>query len=206
MTFTNKKNNRQRLHLFAGSILAMLLAFCLNACEDTQNRYTRAYACVFHVDLNLHSESTLLRNVLNNPTSFVIVDVTLDPRRWHHLMVSSNNGKDQEEIIITTEKENRSIGLVGAHQSLIIGCSINTFDNDHGWRAYDRQCPACLDNYNGVHYPLNWVNGNTMQVACAKCKRVYELNYGTSLSDDGYRLLEYIVALNGNVLSVSPQR
>lgn len=171
----------------------LTLTATLSSCEDSQEQYTREYTCYLTFNTQFHPAS-LLTLALGNPGSFVRVDVK-NISGAHHLYIYSNNGRDQEEVTITTDKENYLIGNVGANNSVIVGCT--TFS---GLRAYDSQCPNCLENFTGNSYPLTWAS-NGQAVECTKCGRRYELNY-EGRADEGRQLLQYRVAYNGNMLTV----
>ncbi|MGN1263484.1 MAG: hypothetical protein ACI4TW_05555 [Prevotella sp.] len=177
----------------------LYLTLCLSAsgilssCSKDEEQYTKEYICQFSFSTQLHPTS-LLTLALANPASYVKVDVkTVSGTR--RLDISSNNGKDTESITVSTDKENYMIGTVGANSSIIVGCS--TFN---GLKAYDSQCPNCLNDYTGNSYPLTWTS-NGQAVECGKCGRKYELNYEGS-TDNGKMLLQYKVDYNGTLLSV----
>lgn len=173
----------------AGAACVLLAA----SCSDTEEQYTTEYTCYFTFSTQLHPTSLLTR-VLDNPGSYVRVDVKLVSGA-HRLYIYSNNGKDEEEVAVTTDKENYLIGTVGANSSIMVGCS--TFN---GAKAYDSQCPNCLSDYTGSSYPLTWT-ANGQAVECAKCGRTYELNYD-GRTDNGKALLQYKVSYDGSTLSV----
>lgn len=106
------------------------------------------------------------------------------------MIVSSNNGDADEDIAMTTEIENNRVNYnnLGANNGIILGCS-----NFNGIRAYDRQCPRCLDG--GKNSPLHW-DENAQMVSCQSCGLVYMLETG-NCTTESLRLLEYKVAYAG---------
>ena len=111
-------------------------------------------------------------------------------------MVYPSNGDSNEDIALTTEIENNRVYYddMGANGQLIVGCT--PFGE---WRAYDRQCPYCLDNTSSLSHPLTWTS-NSQSVECNDCHRVYNLSSG--ISDDGKRLKEYRIQTNGTVIQI----
>lgn len=174
--------------------VAVVAAVGMTACGDTYDEYSTKYPCAFTFDTRNHPTSLLTLVLGNNPGAYVRVDVSLY-NGIHRLDISSNNGRDSERVDITTDKENYQIGNVGADNSIIVGCS--TFN---GLRAYDGQCPNCLENFSGNSFPLEWTD-NGQAVTCAVCGRRYELNYD-GRADEGRALLQYRVTYDGAVLSV----
>lgn len=174
-------------------IKAIIVSLAFVACDSGEERYSREYLCQFTFNTQLHIASPLTR-CLTNPGSFVRVDVKKELGVFN-LFIYSNNGKEQEKLTLSTDKENYQMGQVGANNSIIVGCS-----NFNGLRAYDSQCPNCLDAYTGISYPLAWAdNGQT--VCCAKCNRKYQLN-SDGITDNGHRLIEYRVRFDGQMLVV----
>ena len=162
----------------------LLLSAVLVSCTDSDERFTRKYPCKFKFDMALHPTSALTR-CLDNPTMFVRVDVKRENGVFV-FYVYPNSGKDNERIMLGTDKENYLVGQVGANNSIIVGAS--TFN---GHKAYDAQCPNCLDMYSGSSFPLAFSqNGQT--VSCKNCSRTYQLNTD-GITDNGLRLLEYRV-------------
>jgi len=166
--------------LFA-SLIAVVLMFA-SCTED--NRYSTDYVCNFMFRGDYHTES-ILASVLKNSGIYVNVKVQ-KKLGLTNLVVKANSGKE-EEILLQTEIENRfDYSNVGANQCIFIGCTVT-----NEWRAYDGQCPYCLENKSGYDHPLSWTD-NIYEVKCAKCNRTYNLNY-EGISDDGYRMLQYNV-------------
>lgn len=179
-----------RRKAFLLSSMALALAAC--TADEVQHRYSTDYPCSFGFYTSLHPTS-LIKVALDNPSTYVFVDVKTEKQQSNaynlNKLTVSLYGGSTETITLTTDKENARIGQVGANQSLIIGTS--AFD---GWRAYDRMCPYCLDHNTGTNFPLTW-GSNGASVACNRCQRTYELNYGNST--DGIRLKEYHIRYDG---------
>lgn len=176
-------------------LVAVTAVLSLCACDKAEEEYSRDYPCAFAFNTQLHATSMLAR-VLDNPGSFVRVDVRMT-QGIHRLTISSNNGTDKEEIPITTDRENYRIGNVGAANSIIVGCSVF-----NGPCAYDSQCPNCIvtGGGTGTSIMLTWTNGG-QAVTCGKCKRNYELNYD-GRPTDGRPLMRYRVGFNGSEITV----
>ena len=127
----------------AAASLAVLAASALS-CDSADDRYSRQYACSFVFQAQYHATSQLTL-CLTNPGSFVIVSATTR-QGVTHLQVSTNAGK-QEDIAMTTAVENERTYYerMGANRSLIVGCtSVPDFDGSY-LKAFDRQCPNCLE-------------------------------------------------------------
>lgn len=164
-----------------------LLLLLLGACSG-EEQYTVKYPCNFIFYTGYHSTS-ILNGITTNAGTFVIVSAKR-VNGLQHVYVSRNDGGADEDWSMTTEIENNRLSYdnIGANNALIIGCS-TTMEP----KAYDRQCPYCLENQSGVNYPLAWADDGRM-VECAKCGRKYDLN-ANGVSTDGHRLLQYRVML-----------
>jgi len=177
------------------ALLGAVVALAVCSCDNNENRYSTAYLCHFMFRGDYHQTSIITRT-LDNPGMYVNVKVQ-KKSGITHLIANPNNGGETEDIAMTTEIENRyDYSNVGANQCIIIGCTTTG-----EYRAYDGQCPYCLDNYSGVNFPLSWTN-NGQSVVCSKCKRTYNLNYD-GISDDGNRMLQYSLRTSGLVITVS---
>ena len=180
------KNGRQ---LFQRAIL--LFVFTLLCACESERLYDTEYPVRFTFDTKLHPTS-LISRLVENVNCFLIVNSTLNGRA-HTLTIESNSGQ-KETLRIESENENRAITGMGANNSLVLGCifgyDINQSSSDlYSYVAFDRQCPACLENYAGVNFPLTWgETANTL--TCAKCQRTYLL-LGAGGSSDGHRLKTY---------------
>ena len=168
-------------------VLLLLLA----GCDDADNRYSTRYPCTFVFYTQYHT-SSLLSLSLGNPGSFVIVTATMR-QGVTHLQVTANSGESEDMAMTTAiENERLSYQYMGANRSLIIGQSL--FD---GLKAYDRQCPNCLETLGGVNYPLAFSGSDGQTVTCARCSRSYNLRaegMPTNGKEGDKRLLEYVVA------------
>ena len=166
----------------------------LTSCSTDGNRYSTAYPCNFTFYASYHQTSILAR-VLDNPGLFVWIEVK-KKAGVNHLYVHPNNGDIQEDIALTTEIENNRLNYdnMGANGQLIVGCT--PFGE---WRAYDRQCPFCLDNTSTTSHPLAWT-ANGQSVSCSRCQRTFNLTSG--ISNDGERLKEYRIQTNGTMIQI----
>lgn len=171
----------------------MFLVAAFVACDNSEERFSSKYPCAFTFNTTLHPASALTRS-LDNPTMYVRVDVKRE-NGIHVLYVYPNSGEN-ERIMLSTDDENYRIGQVGANNSIIVGCS--TFN---GLKAYDAQCPNCLDQFSSNNFPLAFAN-NGQAVTCKKCSRTYQLN-SEGITDNGLRLLEYRVRYDGQRLTVA---
>lgn len=158
----------------------------LTACS-ADSQYSTTYPCSFYFDTGKHPTSILTRS-LDNPGMWTFVSVRLS-QGVNHVMVTPNNGA-AEDIAMTTEIENHRVNYsyMGADNGIIVGRS-----NFSGIRAYDRQCPKCLDS--SKNSPLNWDN-NTQMVKCQSCQSAYMLETGNCTTAK-IRLLEYKTAFSG---------
>ncbi len=166
--------------------LALLPVTLLTAC-GADSQYSTAYPCNFYFDTGKHPTSILTRS-LSNPGMWSFVSVR-QSQGINHVMVTPNSGK-AEDIAMTTELENHRVNYnnMGADNGIIVGCS-----NFSGIKAYDRQCPKCLDK--AKNSALSW-DDNTQMVKCPSCRSVYMLETG-SCTTESIRLLEYKVAYSG---------
>ena len=150
--------------------------------------FSRDYPVAFRFYASYHPTSVLARTT-GNPGMFCIVTSKLR-QGVRQLDVTCNDMQTTESITITSEIETRLLAnqYMGAHNALIIGCSL--FD---GPKAYDAQCPVCLRDKGGVNYPLTFI-GDGQSVRCTKCLREYSLRAEGSPTDgqaDGKPLLQY---------------
>lgn len=181
------RRNISAIRLFLAALPILLFCGC-----DTENQYNSHYACNFVFYTQHHPTSSLAAINTGNPGFFVWVEVK-KRNGVNTVYVYQNNGEEDEPIALTSEIENNRLSYdnMGANKQLIVGCTTL-----NGLRAYDRQCPYCLETYSGTSYPLTWIDNGT-SVECAKCGRVYSLNNEgictTSSSEGSYRLLQYHV-------------
>ncbi len=173
----------QLVNLLTCQLIIMTL---LTACS-ADPQYSTTYPCNFYFDTGKHPTSIQTRS-LDNPGMWTFVSVR-QSQGINHVMVTPNNG-DAEDIAMTTEIENHRVNYnnMGADNGIIVGCS-----NFSGIRAYDRQCPKCLDN--ARNSALEW-DDNRQMVKCQSCQSAYMLENG-SCTTAGIRLLEYKVAFSG---------
>lgn len=165
----------------------MVLLFTLLSC-GTDTQYSTSYPCSFYFDTSKHPTSILTRS-LSNQGMWTFVWVR-QQQGINHVMVTPNNGEPTEDIAMTTEIENHRVNYnnLGANNGIIVGCS-----NFNGIRAYDRQCPHCLEG--SVKKALEWSKDKQM-VSCGKCGLTYMLETG-NCTTESIRLLEYKVGYSG---------
>jgi hypothetical protein len=172
----------------------LLLSSCT---EDT--KYSNAYLCSFVFYTQNHPTSLLTR-ALGNVGTFVIVTST-QRQGINHLMITAGGSNETEDIPMTTAIENERVNYkdMGANRSLIVGLS-----NFDGLKAYDRQCPNCMEAHGGTNYPLSF-SDNGQSVTCPKCHTIYNLNaegMPTNGQQGNHALLQYKVVYDGSRLYV----
>lgn len=179
-------------------ILSAAVALLLSGCE-ADNEYNISYQCRFTFDTQLHN-TTLLRNALNPMAPGIYALVSCAPvggvRTVH---IELNDGKNAEDIAITTARENYTTWVLGTNNAIIVGYS----SLGNGLYAFDRQCPNCIADYNLYKYPLVWAN-NGQWLQCGKCHRKYDLNNNGYIveGDKGSKLIRYRANYDGTMLSV----
>ena len=190
----------RRLVLTTGRLVlttVFLISQFLISC-DGEEKYSRKFPCSFVFQAQYHTASLLTRS-LGNPGMFVIVSAT-QRQGVTHLLVNAADGQS-EDIAMSTAIENERTYYenMGANRSLIIGLS-----NFDGLKAYDRQCPNCMEETDGTNHPLSFTN-NGQAVSCGRCKRIYNLN-AEGMPQNGQQgdiaLLQYVVAYDGTRLYV----
>ena len=169
-------------------LIILLVIVCLWSC-NAEDMISRNYSCRFLLDAQLHPTSKIVTAV-NSPGYFVWVSFQRINGIVHFYVHPVDNSGD-EEVILTTDRENQIEYMLGAYNGIIIGCT-----NFNGLAAYDQQCPNCLEQTGFPKYPLTGVEKRPMQVECANCKRVYSLETGSS-ETGGTPLYRYAVAIEG---------
>ena len=102
----------------------------------------------------------------------------------------------EEDIALTTKKENSTRCLLGASNAIIIGRSSYT----NLLVCYEGQCSNCLKQYGGTNYPLTW-SSNGQQLLCARCNRSYDVNNGVvATGEGGHSLYNYCATFDGSIL------
>ena len=169
----------KRLHIALLTLTAAVAAACTG-----EEQYTRSYPCnfLFYTD---HHPASILKGITSNAGTYVWVTAR-KVDGIHHVYVYRSDGGKNEDWPMTTEIENNRISYdnMGANNELIIGC---TTANEP--KAYDRQCPYCLENLSGRSYPLEWTDTAGV-VRCAKCGSKYDMN-ANGISPNGKRMLQY---------------
>jgi len=175
--------------------LVSLLLLC--GC-NAENQYSHEYRCYFIFYASMHTGSQLLA-ALNAASTGVYAYVSTSVNSGvRHLYIQLNNGKGTEDLPLTTAKENQISCELGANNGVILG---HTAFN--GLKAYDRQCPNCLDSLgNWTNSPLTWTN-NGQWVTCSRCNRSYDLSTGViTAGAKGRKMLEYQARYDGATLVV----
>ena len=167
--------------------LFFLLVLVLCGCEKDENRYSTNYRCYFRYYTDLHP-TTQLTYTLSDPGAYVFVRLETRGGLKRVLTESNRDGKRDTTNLTTAAETEFSNYSLGAGDFLIIGNSVAL----DGLRAYDGQCPNCLNQYNRPAYPLTWSDNGRM-VNCNKCGRKYDLTTGAPQngSDGDVRLMEY---------------
>jgi len=159
----------------------LLLTGLLYAC-DADMKYNTTYPCNFVFFTYIYPTSALT-HALNNTGQFVIVK----PKNVGgvtHLVLTPNHGSwDSADLDLAMRtaigNEKLSYNSMGAGRGLIIGRS-----NFYGLKAYDLQCPNCLNNFGSPKYELQWTDdGNYL--TCNTCKRVYMADNDEGLVVEG---------------------
>lgn len=190
---------RSVLRGFPISSLMGILLLLLFSCGDADNEYDINNACYFSFDTQLHNTS-IVTHALNPLASGIFVGVSVQTKNGV-LAVNAelNDGKTQEQTLITTARENYMNYILGAANGLVIGYS----SLGNGLFAFDRQCPNCIQDYALYKYQLQW-NNNGQWLACGTCKRKYDLNNNGFIveGDKGHKLIRYKAYYDGAVLMV----
>ena len=177
-------------------VFMMGLMFAACTADDS---ISRSYRCNFVFDTSLHPLPCQLTGIIGNNGHFCKVEHRV-VKGITHLKTTRNYDGATEDIELVTAKESQISYALGANNCIIIGTSSYDFQQ---LVAFDGQCPNCLNDYNGINYPLTWQN-NGQQLHCAKCDRSYDVNNG-ALADGpaGQKgLLRYLAAFDygNNVL------
>ena len=176
-------------------VFMMGLMFAACTADDS---ISRSYRCNFVFDTSLHPMPCQLTGIIGNNGHFCKVEAYVAADGVRHLKTTRNYDGNIEDISLTAAKESKISYALGANNCIIIGTSSYDFQQ---LVAFDGQCPNCLNDYNGINYPLTWQN-NGQQLHCAKCDRSYDVNNG-ALADGpaGQKgLLRYMAAYDGTVL------
>jgi hypothetical protein len=179
----------------------LLLLLTLGGCQGEQQFSTR-YPCSFVFYASNHPNSALTLCVGNAGQMCIV-----EPRPVGgvtHLLMTPNVGTwtaDQTDVAMLTAIENDRLSYerMGANQRLIIGMS-----HFSGLKAFDGQCPNCLENTSTPHHPLAWADKGQM-LTCQRCSVTYNPNAeGIPINgtEGTPRLIEYRVEYNGERLYV----
>lgn len=179
----------------------LVVVMLLSACSAEQ-RFSTQYPCSFVYYANYHPTSALSL-CLGNPGHFTIVEPKM-VSGLTHLMMTPNQGNnwtsDQVDVPMRSAIENDRLSYdrMGANKRLVIGLSFT------GLKAFDGQCPNCLQNGTSPNRPLSWADNGQM-LMCAHCKTKYNPNaegIPTNGREDTPRLIEYRIEYNGDRLYV----
>ena len=184
------------------NIFLRLLTVLLFAACAAEQQFTTKYPCSFVFLASNHPNSALTLS-LGNAGQFCIVTPRI-ASGVTHLMLTPNYGSwttEQTDIAMTIAIENERLSYdnMGANRRLIIGMS-----NFNGLKAFDGQCPNCLEEGGSTNRPLSWADKGQM-LLCQRCSTKYNPNADgvpVNGSEGTPRLLEYRVEYNGERLYV----
>ena len=175
------------------ALCSLLLVLGFVACAE-DDPISHRYPCRFFFYFEPHPTS-LIFAAYRSAGMYVSVRTAVENNGKRHVYVQSNDGRTEEDNLITTDIEMQAPYMLGASNTvgLIVGST-----NFSGPVAYDRTCPNCA-----THQPLYWNEANRQQVECTKCKRTYELETGGIVGGShGDVLLRYNISFDGNRLAV----
>lgn len=176
-------------------LAVLLMSLLVWACDDVENSVYRGHACYFIFDTALHPIPCQLTVALGNPGHFMTISAKM-VGGVRHILTTRNYDLAEEDITLTTKKENATRCILGANNAIIIGRSSYTGN----FVCYEGQCANCLDQYGGTSYPLTW-SSNGLQLQCARCHRSYDVNNGVvAQGESGRQLYSYNAAFDGAVL------
>jgi len=202
----NRGGKRRGLRL--GRVLRPLLRLplaaglaVLSACQAEQ-QFSTKYACSFVYYASYHPNSALTL-ALGNAGHYCIVAPKV-VGGVTHLAMTPNIGSwttEQTDVAMVTAIENERLSYdnMGANRRLIVGLS-----NFNGLKAFDGQCPYCLDKGSSPNRPLAWTDKGQM-LECANCKTKYNPNADgvpVNGNEETPRLIEYRADYNGERLYV----
>lgn len=178
-----------------GVVFLPVMMFLLAACGDVEDSIYRGHSCYFVFDTSLHPAPCQLTSAIGNTGHFLTVKTAM-VNGVRHIRTTRNYDQAQEDVMLTTQKENNTRCQLGANNAIIIGRS-----NYTGlFMAYEGQCSNCMSDFGGTTYPLEW-SSNGQQLSCARCKRSYDVNNGVVTSGEGGRqLYTYNASFDGTIL------
>ena len=186
--------HEDRRHLSFIFLYLLLSSFIFLSCNSEDAIY-REYQCYFLFDTQLHPHPCQLTAIIGNPGHFCKVEASLE-KGVRHLKTTRNYDGATEDVVLSTDRENQQLCVLGANNCIIIGTS--SYDNV--LVAYEGQCSNCLSQYGGTRYPLSWQKNGT-QLSCAKCGRYYDVNNGAIASGEGGKsLYRYQAAFDGQLI------
>ena len=116
----------------------------LTSC-GAEDSISRRFLCRFTFHTQNHPGNTL-EIALNGFGTYTFVSASYKNNIWH-IYSTPNDGRNKPEdirITASTELQYAKVYNLGANNGIIIGNS-----NFNKYRAYDRQCPNCIDQYGG---------------------------------------------------------
>lgn len=173
-------------------LINMVLRLVVLQAEDVNH----VFQCSFLFDTQLHPMPCHLTSIINNPGQFCKIEAAQE-RGIRHLKTTRNYDGAEQDIPLTTDRENQQDCILGAGNCIIVGTS----NYDNILIAYEGQCSNCLELYGGTHYPLSWEE-NGRHLHCINCGRTYDVNNGTVISGDGRRLYRYQSVFDGQFIRV----
>ena len=179
-------------------LLGMLLGFLFfSSCSTDDFEYENKHQCYFTFDCGIHP-GTSLQSCLNPMSPGLFCMVWKKESSVPRIIQMQLYNRQTEDVVLTTEKENRYPCTLGANNGLVIGCS--TLDNGQLY-AFDRICPNCEKT--GLFKALQWENSG-LWLKCPQCERAYDLNnHGFIVKGEkGDKLMRYRASYGNNVLMV----
>ena len=179
-------------------LLGMLLGFLFfSSCSTDEFEYEKKYPCYFAFDSRMHV-STSLQSCLNPMSPGLFCMVWMQKTGGiRHVQIQLYNGQT-EDVILSTEIENRRPCTLGASNGLVIGCS--SLNNGQLY-AFDRICPNCEKT--SLFKTLQWENSG-LWLKCPQCERAYDLNNNGFIvkGESGDKLMRYRASYDGAILVV----
>ena len=176
--------------------VSLLFASC-----SAEQQYSTQYPCSFVYYASNHPNSALTLT-MGNAGQFCIVQPKLVGGVTHQIMTPNYGSWTEEQtdvaMLTAIENERLTYDRMGANRRLIIGQS-----NFNGLKAFDGQCPSCLETSSSSNRPLVWVDKGQM-LQCQKCSMKFNPNAdGVAVSgSESKRLIEYRIDFNGEKIYV----
>ena len=174
-----------------------LFFLLLSSCSTDEFEYEKKYPCYFAFDSRMHV-NTSLQSCLNPMSPGLFCMVWMQKTGGiRHVQIQLYNGQT-EDVILSTEIENRRPCTLGASNGLVIGCS--SLNNGQLY-AFDRICPNCEKT--SLFKTLQWENSG-LWLKCPQCEREYDLNNNGFIvkGESGDKLMRYRASYDGAILVV----